>query len=195
MVFGGYKMSIVCLGDSLTYGYEVPTSQSWVSQLATLSHWDLINKGIPGETTLDMKRRLNSDVFHLNPSKIIFMGGTNDLFLGRSINEILSTIDEILSTFKAHDLPAILLTPLPINEKVIVKRFFSEADYVKVNQDLNLLRSQLIDYATKHQLKLIDIGNQVFHLPNYTEYFLRDGIHVQPVIYQMIAETIWHALS
>ena len=92
-------MSIVCLGDSLTYGYEVPTSQSWVSQLATLSHWDLINKGIPGETTLDMKRRLNSDVFHLNPSKIIFMGGTNDLFLGRSINEILSTIDEILSTF------------------------------------------------------------------------------------------------
>lgn len=188
-------MSIVCLGDSLTYGYEVPTSQSWVSQLATLSHWDLINKGIPGETTLDMKRRLNSDVFHLNPSKIIFMGGTNDLFLGRSINEILSTIDEILSTFKAHDLPAILLTPLPINEKVIVKRFFSEADYVKVNQDLNLLRSQLIDYATKHQLKLIDIGNQVFHLPNYTEYFLRDGIHVQPVIYQMIAETIWHALS
>ena len=43
-------MKIVCLGDSLTYGYGVPRKDGWVSLAAQATGHTLVNKGVSGDT-------------------------------------------------------------------------------------------------------------------------------------------------
>ena len=74
-------MSIVCIGDSLTFGYRVKETEGWVSVLSTKIKERIINKGIPGNTTYEMKERFIKDVIEVKPSKVIIMEGTNDFFL------------------------------------------------------------------------------------------------------------------
>jgi len=64
-------VSIVCIGDSLTFGYGVDKSQNWVSILSTRIEEKIINKGVPGNTTFEMKERFLKDVVHYMPSKVL----------------------------------------------------------------------------------------------------------------------------
>ena len=41
-------MKIVCLGDSLTYGYGVPQKDGWVSLAAQATGHTLVNRGVSG---------------------------------------------------------------------------------------------------------------------------------------------------
>ena len=50
-------MSIICIGDSLTFGYGVNESENWVSVVSKRIKERIINKGIPGDTTCQMKER------------------------------------------------------------------------------------------------------------------------------------------
>ena len=43
-------MKIVCLGDSLTYGYGVPRKDGWVSLAARATGHTLVNRGVSGDT-------------------------------------------------------------------------------------------------------------------------------------------------
>jgi len=51
-------LSIVCIGDSLTFGYGVNKSENWVSLVATRVKEKIINKGIPGDTTSGNERKI-----------------------------------------------------------------------------------------------------------------------------------------
>lgn len=54
-------MKIVCLGDSLTYGYGVPRKDGWVSLAAQATGHTLVNKGVSGDTTGGMLARFARD--------------------------------------------------------------------------------------------------------------------------------------
>ena len=43
--------TIICLGDSLTYGYGVRRAQCWTELAAEMSGWNVINRGICGDTS------------------------------------------------------------------------------------------------------------------------------------------------
>jgi lysophospholipase L1-like esterase len=53
---------IVCLGDSLTYGYPYGPEVSWVYYVNSRSPLELINAGINGNTMEDLERRYQADV-------------------------------------------------------------------------------------------------------------------------------------
>jgi len=83
-------VSIVCIGDSLTFGYGVNESEGWVSIVSTRIKENIINKGIPGDTTYGMKKKFKNDVVNYKPSKVLIMGGTNDIFLKVDIDTIFN---------------------------------------------------------------------------------------------------------
>lgn len=72
-------MKLVCLGDSLTYGYKVKPSETWPSLVKQKLNIEVLNKGINGDTTMGMLGRYNFDVRSESPSHVILMGGGNDL--------------------------------------------------------------------------------------------------------------------
>lgn len=74
-------MKIVCLGDSLTYGYGVPRRDCWVSLAAEATGHTLVNRGINGDTTGGMLARFGRDVLSEQPDRVLLMGAPTTSFL------------------------------------------------------------------------------------------------------------------
>ena len=51
-------MELICIGDSLTYGYGVRRSECWTMLAAQESGWTVRNCGVSGDTTGGMLVRL-----------------------------------------------------------------------------------------------------------------------------------------
>ena len=78
-------MDILCLGDSLTYGYGVPREECWCYLASRLSGHSFLNHGVNGATTGEMLERWESDLAaqaSASKAEVFVMGGLNDLFMG-----------------------------------------------------------------------------------------------------------------
>ncbi len=73
-------MRIVCLGDSLVYGYGVPRRDTWAALATNAGETEYINKGVNGDTTGGMLARFTADVLPCQPDAVLMMGGANDRF-------------------------------------------------------------------------------------------------------------------
>ena len=80
--------TIICLGDSLTYGYGVRRAQCWTELAAEMSGWNVVNRGICGDTTGGMLVRLREilreEIGQRNERCFLLMGGCNDIFFSGS---------------------------------------------------------------------------------------------------------------
>lgn len=183
-------MSIVCIGDSITFGFRVRKTESWVSVLSKKIKENIINKGIPGNTTGEMIERFEKDVVEFKPSKVLIMGGTNDVFLKTSINDILKNIDMMVEICEKNKFVPIILTPLPVKDDIVEKTWFKDRDYKEVNDCLGKLRQLLVEYGKKKNVGVIDVGTILAKNGKMKEYFLDDGIHVSKEIHNEIAKII-----
>ncbi len=59
---GGKNTKLICIGDSLTFGYGVHLSQRWTRLCAQETGWELANEGINGDTTGGMLARMQGGV-------------------------------------------------------------------------------------------------------------------------------------
>lgn len=72
-------MRMLCLGDSLTYGYDVPKMQQWTYITSRTMGIDIQNEGLCGDTTAGMQYRFR--LLDLSAYDLFFlMGGVNDIF-------------------------------------------------------------------------------------------------------------------
>ena len=77
------KISVVCMGDSITYGF-CGNGTSYPSILQSrLSGAVIHNAGECGDQTYEMLARFDRDVISNHPNFVIIMGGINDLLLGQ----------------------------------------------------------------------------------------------------------------
>jgi lysophospholipase L1-like esterase len=92
---------IVCFGDSLTAGYQSPTSDR--PQLRETPYGAFLQErlgtsatvtvsGLCGELTSEMVARFALDVLALKPSSVVILGGTNDLGWQAAPAEILRNL-------------------------------------------------------------------------------------------------------
>jgi Lysophospholipase L1 and related esterases len=86
------RATFVAIGDSLTYGYPYTAEYSWVRLAGDSLGLTIINKGICGETTADMKRRFANDALCPKPDYVIITGGSNDAFLGAAAREVAGNV-------------------------------------------------------------------------------------------------------
>ncbi len=85
-------MKLICIGDSLTFGYGVHLSQRWTRLCAQETGWELVNEGINGDTTGGMLARMQGGVLAelregglgADRPYVLLMGGSNDVFYSRS---------------------------------------------------------------------------------------------------------------
>lgn len=98
---------VVFLGDSITDAWRL--NEYFIGR-------DFINRGIGGQTTLQMIARFRQDVAGLNPKAVIVLAGTNDIAAGidaRQIEENLATIGDLA---KAHGIKVALASILPVSD-------------------------------------------------------------------------------
>jgi len=79
--------NIICLGDSVTFGYGVEPGEDYPSELTKMTKFSIINSGIDGDTTIEALKRLDSDVLERDPLLVIVEFGGND-FLRKIPKEV-----------------------------------------------------------------------------------------------------------
>lgn len=70
--------TIVCFGDSLTYGTGATKGMDYPSQLSKLIGIEVINAGVPGDTTAKALNRIDK-IINMNPRIVLITLGGNDL--------------------------------------------------------------------------------------------------------------------
>ena len=145
------KDTIVCLGDSITYGFPFGPDASWVALSAKALGINMINKGANGDTARGMRMRFNRDVTSLNPAYVIIMGGANDAFMGYTLEKFQDNMTEIVSEAIDNGICPVLGLPAPIN----IGEFVTD-DVGIASCELGCFRNWLEEYAAEEGLPVLD---------------------------------------
>lgn len=106
-------VSVVALGDSLTYGFylETPYTATLASQLG--SPWIITNRGISGSTTTDMRSRIQTEVLATSPAYMVLMGGINDIMADVPIMTIVDNLSTMYAAAQAAGVRVVAVTVIP----------------------------------------------------------------------------------
>jgi acyl-CoA thioesterase I len=94
--------SIVCFGDSLTYGTGASQGMDYPSQLSRLAGRPVINAGIPGDTTATALARLDRDVLSHSPRIVLITLGGNDLKNRQDRDQAFRNLKTIITSIQGR---------------------------------------------------------------------------------------------
>ena len=101
--------TVLILGDSLSYGTGSNTDEDYPTLLAKSTGWNIINEGVPGDTTAGGLQRLPSLLEQHQPKLLIIELGGNDLLHQTNPSEIGTNLKSMLSLAKAQGIQTILV--------------------------------------------------------------------------------------
>lgn len=165
---------IVCIGDSLTFGYGVSKNKNWVSLLNKHLNLPIINKGINGDTTTGILSRFFSDVLNFDTNICIIMCGTNDILCGRKIDFIIDNIKIMINDCLSYKIKPIILSPPKTLNLLAEKLWDSHIDYDKINKNLDIFNNELKVLCNSNNINFISLNDI---MPLDTNYYI-DGIHL-----------------
>lgn len=105
--------TILAFGDSLTFGIG-GSGDSYPQQLARLIDREVINAGVPGDTTADGRARLKTTLHDVRPSLLILCLGVNDFLRHVPSEDVLANLGAMLALADEAGVPVLLLAvPAP----------------------------------------------------------------------------------
>ena len=123
------RVTIVALGDSTTAGtpgfrspIESPPvgsgdQQSQYAYWLMQAHpeWDVRNAGVNGERTDEIAARFARDVLAARPRAVIVIGGVNDIYQSRRVDEVERNLRSIYNRARAAGIVVVAGTIIPFN--------------------------------------------------------------------------------
>ena len=101
--------TVLILGDSLSYGTGANKGEDYPSLLAKTTGWNIINEGVPGDTTAGGLARLPALLEQHQPKLLIVELGGNDLLHQTAPTEITQNLSSILALAKVQGIQTILV--------------------------------------------------------------------------------------
>jgi lysophospholipase L1-like esterase len=160
---------IVMLGDSLTeFGH-------WAELLPGI----VANRGIGGDTSKGVLNRLG-EVLRLNPRVVCLLVGTNDLLLGRGLDEISQTVSSIIYSLQEHHI-SVVLTSVP----------FVRADFpIRINGEVTRLNQSLRTLTLYQRTDFIDLNAVTADNGELAREDTVDGVHLSNKAYEKWAAAL-----
>ena len=109
---------MICLGDSLTYGYGIPRPRVWPSLLAGATGMRVYNWGINGDTTGGMLARFQAHGADRDVHVAILMGGFNDLALGAEPGVVKANMFALVQQCFSARIKPLLGIPIPVRRPI-----------------------------------------------------------------------------
>lgn len=154
-------MKIVCIGDSLTYGYGVDPIDSWVSVVRRGTGLDIINQGINGDTTEGMLYRFEMDVILKNPNRVFVMGGSNDLIMNVESSLVESNITVMCRLAIEKSIEPIIGIPPNVDIGNVREDWANYSEFSKVAERLEKYRQRLLRYSRISGVKHLDFYSEI----------------------------------
>ncbi len=123
------RTRIVALGDSTTAGtpafrspLEAPpdgqgdvTSQYAYWLMQRHPDWEVLNQGVDGERSDQIRARFERDVILERPAALVLIAGVNDVYQGLSPGHVIDQLGWMYRRAAAHGIPVIAGTIVPYN--------------------------------------------------------------------------------
>lgn len=175
-------MKFVCLGDSLTYGFMVRRREAYPCELEKIIGHEVLNKGIPGDTSNGMLARFYSDVVDRNPECVLIMGGINDMFMGMGEDFVAMNLFSMVNQGYNHMITPIVILPPRILENTM------GMDSDKINAMTRRIKERLKGFNEIVNFLVIDLYDVFAGIPE--EDYSLDGVHLNHLGYKLMAEEI-----
>ena len=180
-------MKIVCIGDSLTYGYGVRRSKVWTKIAEEKLKIEIINEGINGDTSSGMLSRFHNSVYMQKPDSVHIMGGINDLIVGADIGIVKTNLMSLVHQASAKYIKPIIGIPTKIDEGNVRKDWAEFSDFHEVAKEFDKYYLWLKDFCKTFSVQYIDYYTEFDKLKNRQDVYL-DGIHLNERGHEIMAE-------
>lgn len=191
-------MNLICMGDSITYGYGLADlSKRWSDLTAARTGHTLVNRGVSGDTTGGMLARCQTQVFSQKPDAMIFLGGINDLSITGQYRPACANVVAICRQAELLGLPVILGVPLPIYPPdMCPPEWDTEQDMERTARLGEQYAYWTRCYAADHQLPLADFRTP-FLLPDGSanRALFQDGLHPTEEGHRLMADVLCQLLN
>ncbi len=175
--------------------------ETW-APLPALDGFDIINAGVVGETTVEMRRRWQTDVLRLQPDIVVIQAGVNDLTAAatRDIPEpdalsgrMLENMDFFLSQMDKQQIPVVLFSIIPTARFNLLRRYFWSPSLAQLVEDSN---AELALLAAKHNAKWVDVTGEFLDTNKQPHAALfADTLHLTDAGYQVLNKTLLDAVN
>lgn len=174
------SIRMLCLGDSLTEGYDIDKDKCWVSLINKKTDCIAFNAGISGDTTAGMLARLPLLLNQNKYTHVFIMGGTNDIEFDMPNNQVVLNIKAIVRQLQYQDIELLVGIPMPYYYQLTPNESFqfleSSLSYAeKLDEYCEMLKK----YAIKDGINFIDF-REIFtdeKREGIKELYLDDGVH------------------
>ena len=174
---------IVFIGDSITDGCALDTYYGALD-LATY------NRGIGGDTTAGVLKRLDSSLVALEPSKVVLLIGINDINGGVKKGEIIDNYDKILKKI-SESLPnseVLCVSILPLNDDL---ESYTGISVAKSTETILAVNPEIEKLAEKYGYGFVDMFSVLADDENRLPKNLSpDGIHLSDAGYRKYSTVI-----
>lgn len=174
----------ILLGDSITdffNWYELFYNFSKSSGQA------VYNRGISGDTTDRLLERFQENVLNIKPKNIVLLIGTNDIGRGLPLSMTLENVEQIIKSAKEYckDVNFILEAVYPINENM--RDMFEKRSNKKINE----MNKEYIKLCEKYNCIWLDFTDKLKDKNgNLKEEYTYDGLHINALAYEIVAENV-----
>ena len=174
----------VLLGDSITdffNWYELFYDFSKTSGQA------VYNRGIGGDTSDRLLERLQENVLNIKPKNIVLLIGTNDISRGLPLSVSVENLENIIKSAKkcCPDVNFIIEAVYPINENMRDK--FEKRSNKKINE----MNKEFIKLSEKHNCVWLDFTDKLKdEKGNLKKEYTFDGLHINALAYEIVAENV-----
>lgn len=183
-------MKIVCIGDSITYGYNIYPHKTWIELARQKTGHEILNYGINGDTSGGMLARFHEDVIIHKPRYVHIMGGVNDLICIGNLDIIKPNIMAMVSQAQNSNIIPIIGISTGIVIHDIPEDWAVFADYKRIERSLLEYEQWLLHFAKSFAIDTINYREALLNSPHSKEMnrMFSDGLHPNELGAQYMAE-------
>ncbi len=171
--------TVLILGDSLSYGTGADKGQDYPTLLAKSSGWDIINAGVPGDTSAQGLARLPSLLETHQPTVLMVELGGNDFLKKVPVSQTIANLKSIIQTGQSKGIN-VTLVAIP--------------DYQPVKAAFGGLEDHSL-YATLANEMQVPLIEDVFSSVLGKNSLKADYVHPNAEGYQQVEENLRLALQ
>jgi len=177
-----HAKTLLIVGDSLSAGYGIDASKSWVALLERRIQplgYKIVNVSTSGDTTRNGRAKLNKALKETRPIVVIIELGANDGLRGLTLSQMKSNLTAMIKQVKKTQATILLLaTRLPPNYG---KRYITK--FRQIYRDLS--QQYDVDLVPMFLDKVAGNG----------KYLQKDGLHPNEIAQPQLFENVWPKLK
>jgi lysophospholipase L1-like esterase len=188
---------------------EIAGEEKEVEEIIEDYTFEIENKGIAGNTTINLLDRLESDVFNNTPDLVVLMVGTNDMLNSQkfvSYENYETNLSQIVERIKAKNAQVLLMSAPTVDSLYLYirhdKNLFTDTPNLKLQKAKKIVEkiatatnSYFVDINGAFRAKKIPVHNTDAYIRNKKNSNSEDGVHLTPLGYSFVAENIYAFLK